>query len=338
LEFIDAGRNVIIAADSDIGDIVREIAGECNVEFDEESTNVIDHLNYDAIEASGDRTLIVADNFASVPNIYDDSSSPVLFRGIGQDIEEDSPLLFPLLTASSTAYSHSAEKSVKDLHVAGKKTSLVTALQARNNARVIFSGSLELFGDKFMKSAVQKHTTDGKSKKYEKSGNENFVKQITLWTFQEKGVLRSKNAQTHRVGETVTPFDYTINQTVEYSIEIEEWNGKEWIPFAGKDVQLEYSMLDPYVRTTLKNNGKGKFSTVFVLPDVYGVFTFRVDYNRKGLSNINSIIRIPVRPFRHNQYERYIDSAFPYYASAFSMMVGLYIFSWFFLYHKDSKN
>jgi len=152
---------------------------------------------------------------------------------------------------------------------------------------------------------------------------------------KKKGVLRAKNAQTHRVGESVAPFSYTIKDNVEYSIEIEEWNGKQWVPFTGNDVQLEYSMLDPYVRTTLKNDGKGKFSTTFILPDVYGVFTFRVEYNRKGLSNLNSIIRTPVRPFKHNEYERFINSAYPYYASAFSMMAGLFVFSWFFLYHKD---
>jgi len=335
LDFIDAGKNVIIAADTDIGDFIKEIASECNVEYDEEGTNVIDHLNFDGADKNGDHTLIAADNFASASVIFKGIESPILFRGIGQDIEEDSELLFSLLSASSSAYSSSTTKPVKDLHVTGNKISLVSALQARNNARVLFSGSLELFGNKFFNAKVNKQSTDGKIKTFEKSGNENFVKQISSWTFQEKGVLRVVHAEHHRVNESTAPFSYTIKDEVTYTIEIEEWNGEKWVPYSANDVQLEYRMLDPYVRTTLKSNGKGKFSSTFILPDVYGVFTFKVEYSRKGLSNVNSILRIPVRPFRHNEYERFIESAYPYYASAFSMIVGIFIFSWVFLYHKE---
>lgn len=39
--------------------------------------------------------------------------------------------------------------------------------------------------------------------------------------------------------------------------------------------------------------------------------------------------------FQHTQYERFIPSAYPYYVSAFSMMVGLWIFSIVFLHYKD---
>ena len=38
----------------------------------------------------------------------------------------------------------------------GKNTLLIAGLQARNNARVIFSGSLDFFSDAFFNSAVQK--------------------------------------------------------------------------------------------------------------------------------------------------------------------------------------
>lgn len=40
----------------------------------------------------------------------------------------------------------------------GKNTLLIAGLQARNNARVIFSGSLDFFSDAFFNSAVQKAT------------------------------------------------------------------------------------------------------------------------------------------------------------------------------------
>jgi len=330
LEFIDAGHNVIFAGDSDLGDIIREVASECNVEFDDSGSSVIDHSNFDSSDFGGAHTLIAADNFANVPVIFKDISAPVLFRGIGQDIEEDSALLFPLLSGAATSYSASSDP-VRDLFVAGKKTVLVSGLQARNNARVIFSGSLELFSDKFFNSQAQK-SADGKK---QPSGNQEFAKQITQWALQEKGVLRSKNAIHHRIGEKDAPFAYTIKEDVEFSIELEEWNGRRWVPFVANDVQLEYRMIDPYVRTSLKSDGKGKFSTTFKLPDIYGVFTFKVEYIRQGYSFVNSISRIPVRPFRHNEYERFIDSAYPYYFSSLSMLAGLFVFSWVFLYNRD---
>jgi len=43
--FIDGGGNVLVAASSNIGEAVRDLAS--GVEFDETKTAVIDHLNYD---------------------------------------------------------------------------------------------------------------------------------------------------------------------------------------------------------------------------------------------------------------------------------------------------
>jgi len=335
LDFIDDGHNVIIAASSNIGDMIREVGSECNVEFDEEDSYVIDHFNFDTSDYVGAHSLIVSDNFADAPVIFKTIEAPILFRGVGQDIEEDSALIGPLVSGYLTSYSHSLTEPVKELHVAGKKTALVSALQARNNARVIFSGSLDLFSDKFFNSPVQKYTTDGKSTKYPRSGNENFCKQITQWAFQEKGVIRLRDANTHKVGETVQPYSYTIKDNVTYSVTIEEWNGRRWVPYVADDVQLEYRMIDPYIRTTLKPDSQGQYIVTFILPDVYGVFTFKVEYKHRGYSFLTSIIRVPVRPFKHNEYERFIDSAYPYYASAFSMMGGLFLFSWVFLYHKE---
>jgi oligosaccharyltransferase complex subunit beta len=322
---------------TEIGKPLRDVASDCNIEFDEEGTYVIDHFNFDSSD-HGQHTLLVIDpeNIVPASIIFEKPiEAPILFEGIGQDIEEDSALLFSVLSATSTSYSHLPERKIEDLQVAGKKTSLVTALQARNNARVVFVGSLELFSDKFFNSPVQKYSLEGNSKKYEKSGNELFARQLIQWLFQERGILRAINVQHHRVGEANSPFTYTIKDNIEYSVEIQEWNGKSWAPYLAKDVQLEFRMLDPYVRLSLKHDANGKYYTSFKLPDVYGVFTFKVEYIRRGYGFLTSITRTPVRPFRHNEYERFIESAYPYYASAFSMMFGLFLFTWFFLYHRE---
>jgi hypothetical protein len=47
---------------------------------------------------------------------------------------------------SATAFSAG---SVDNLHVAGTRTTLVASLQAKNNARVIISGSTDIYSDKY---------------------------------------------------------------------------------------------------------------------------------------------------------------------------------------------
>ena len=79
---------------------------------------------------------------------------------------------------------------------------------------------------------------------------------------------------------------------------------------------------------------QGLFSTQMKVPDVYGVFKFVISYHRLGYTSIEESWQVSVRPFKHNEYERFLVPAYPYYASAFSMMAGFCLLCFFFLYHK----
>ena len=66
---------------------------------------------------------------------------------------------------------------------------------------------------------------------------------LSRWCFQQSGVLRVGKVNHHLVGETAPPSleTYTINDDVVYSIEVEEFkSGKGWVPYDGKDVQMEF--------------------------------------------------------------------------------------------------
>lgn len=332
--FIDGGGNVLVAASSNVGDNIRELATECGIELDEEKTAVIDHLNYDTADL-GKHTLIVADpkNLLDAPMIVGNKiSSPLLFRGVGMVADPENPLVMNVLHASSTAYSFNPDLKIDDYpHAVGKNTLLVAALQARNNARVMFVGSIDFFSDEFFTSSVQ--NAIGKQK-FDKSGNEQLALNLADWVFKEKGVLRVGTVKHLKKGEKAPPVAYTVFEEVSYSIGIEELKGGKWMPFTATDVQLEFVRIDPFVRTTLHSKN-GKFSTIFKLPDVYGVYQFRVDYNRIGYTHMYSTTQVSVRPLEHTQYERFIYSAFPYYASSFSMMLGVVLFSIVFLHYKD---
>ncbi|CAL4059219.1 unnamed protein product, partial [Meganyctiphanes norvegica] len=208
---------------------------------------------------------------------------------------------------------------------------LVAALQARNNARVVVSGSLEFFSDALIMASVQ--TPNGES--YEKSGNGAAVEALSQWVFREEGVVRVVQVKHHLVGEEVPPTAYTIKQIAEFSIEIERLVEGKWVPFQADDLQMEFVRIDPFVRKTLKPSSSGVFSIQFQVPDVYGVYQFKVEYNRVGFTRLYSTTQVSVRPFTHLEYERFIECAYPYYASAGSMMLGVYIFSLVFLHHKE---
>eukprot|EP01121_Diplochlamys_sp_Union-15-3_P003498 TRINITY_DN1339_c0_g1_i3.p1 TRINITY_DN1339_c0_g1~~TRINITY_DN1339_c0_g1_i3.p1 ORF type:complete len:435 (-),score=81.64 TRINITY_DN1339_c0_g1_i3:60-1364(-) len=338
LDFIDDGHNVLLAGDVGVSEVIREIASECGVQFDDEGTKVIDHLNFDVSDYDYGHEVIVIDPSTDKDQIFSNSViipqasklSPILYQGIGHSLEGS--LNFQILTGSKSAYSAIPGKALADNpQVVGKRTALVSALPARNNARVVVTGSLALFSDRYINSKVQKY---GSNSAPRSSGNLEFVKQISTWVFKEAGVLRASNLKHHVKGQSQAPAIYTVNEEIVFSVDIEEWNGKEWVPFVTNDVQLEFIMLDPYVRTFLKPDAKGHYSVEFKLPDVYGIFTFKLNYAKKGYTTLELIERVPVRPYRHNEYERFIPTAFPYYAGIFSMMIGLFFFSTFFLYSK----
>ncbi|CAK9818315.1 Dolichyl-diphosphooligosaccharide--protein glycosyltransferase 48 kDa subunit [Anthophora quadrimaculata] len=334
-DFIDGGGNVLVAGSSQPGDALHELASECGFEIDEEGSAVIDHLNYD-LSDNGYHTKVVVDpvNLIDAPVIVGSKNvQPLLYQGTGLIADAENPLILRLLTASSSAYSYNPHNPIKEYpHAVGKNTLLIAALQARNNARVVFSGSLYFFSDEAFTSPIQK--AQG-GQKYERSENEVVATMIARWVFKENGVIRVSLVHHHRVGESEPPAAYTIMDDVVYSTDVQKLAGDKWIPYETNDLQLEFVRIDPFIRMTMKPVGNGRYEARFKIPDVYGVYQFKVDYTRIGLTHLYSTTQVSVRPLQHTQYERFIPSAFPYYISAFSMMGGVFLFSLVFLHYKE---
>lgn len=91
-------------------------------------------------------------------------------------------------------------------------------------------------------------------------------------------------------------------------------------------------MLDPYVRQPLVPGADGTFKLRFTVPDVYGVFKYAIDYAHAGYSYITLQQVVPVRPFKHDEYERFLLPAYPYYASVISTMVAFFGLGFVYLY------
>jgi len=226
----------------------------------------------------------------------------------------------------------------------------VFALKARNNARLGFAGSLAMFSNEFLSTLL--------SSTSEVAGNSAFVSEFSKWVFAEAGVLRFRNIshcksdgsppdvilhEKERPDLPVTLYPdpeitrnslvYRIKDEIVYSMVVEIYDEGQWKPFVADDMQMEFVMLDPYIRKTMVVDPRtGKYVANFTAPDDYGVFKFRVLYRRVGYSVLHAETHVSIRPFKHNEYERFIPTAYPYYGSAFSVMTGFFIFSFLFLF------
>lgn len=323
VEFVDEGHNLLFSVSTNPSDNMVDLAAEFGVELKQEDGVVIDHFNVHSTDTDGDHSLFVARNFDSKLTqalLRTTLNEPVLFRGVGQYLSGTSSLISPILRASDTAY-------CVDKELVGQDISLVSVMQARNNARIGVVGSLDFFSDRFFETVIEGRP----------SGNALFSQCLTGWLFREWGLLRATNVRHYKVEEKeniLAESGYRINDTLHFSMEIQEFNGSQWLPYNAEDVQLEFVMLDPYIRVFLDNDGHGHYTTTFQAPDVYGIFTFRVQYRKPGYSYLHVAESVTLRPFRHDEYPRFIPGAYPYYASSFSMMFGLLVFSLVFLYHK----
>jgi len=328
IEFVDNGGNLILTADIETGDAMRDIASEVGVEIDESGNSVIDHFNFDSKD-EGNHVLVTTspENLIKSERIVGKSNTACLYRGTGLATDSSNPLIMNILVGSSTSYSHNPQQVIQDYpHAVGKNTVLIAGLQARNNARVLVLGSIDFVSDQFLTSRVGS----------EVSGNGALSAALVKWCFKQSGVIKIDLVQHANIEKgSIYPSFYTIREECEFTVKMSELRNGEWVPFQADDVQLEFVRIDPFIRKTMTGSANGVFTARFVIPDVYGVFKFVVNYARLGLTSVYSSNQISVHPLRHNQYERFIYSAYPYYASAFSMMAGVFIFSVVFLNYKE---
>ena len=148
----------------------------------------------------------------------------------------------------------------------------------------------------------------------------NYRSQALTCSDEEMNFIELSEVQDERV--TVTRHDAYVSQ----------YNAKTsaWEPYSGlTDLQLEFTMLDPHIRTALPAvpGVPGKYSVTFRAPDRHGVFKSVVDYKRHGWTFLASSTTVPVVPPRHDGYPRFLSAAWPYYAGAISTSVGFLLFS-----------
>ena len=74
------------------------------------------------------------------------------------------------------------------------------------------------------------------------------------------------------------------------------------------------------------------YKAELVVPDTLGIYKFLIQHRRYGYSYIEAETIVSCIQFRHDEYPRFLNVAFPYYLNVFVMMGAGFLFIVFFLY------
>ena len=342
LKFIDDGHDLMIFGSSDAGKFVRSLVNEFGADFDDFDSQVKDsiYLHYNPKEVSLNKQLldlyddeiIISKNVIKISNIFKNPKGYILYKGIGMDLDPQNKYVFPILSGDTNSYSVS--KNTGEVFSNGEHIKLVNGYQARNNRRVVVLGSTEICSDKFYYLSMGE---DNKSML--ESPNAVFCADLLNWNFQRTGVLKFTNVK-HNNNKGQSLDTYRIKDYLEYYIDILEYDyvNDSWKNYDADDIQLSFLMMNPYYINQLKRiYGKPTYYAKFRAPEKHGVFKFIVDYHRTGYSYIFSSTKVPLRPFYHNEFPRFIPCAYPYYVSVFVILGSFILFSILFLYGKEKE-
>lgn len=355
VDFINAQGNIMVGLSSTTpttSSLVSLLA-ELDVSLPVERTGtVVDHFHYDTLSAPETHDVLVLDT----PALNTRAGIKAYFALGGDDavlavphtaghVLGNSHLLTPILRAPDTAYSYNPKEQAStvepdELFAAGRQLALVSALQARNSARLSVVGA-EMLQDKWLDATVAK--VDGAKTKTQ---NKEFARRLSGWTFQEIGVLRVNEVEHRLVGsDEPNPSLYRIKNDVTYSISLSEYSWDKWVPFALPEqdaLQLEFSMLSPFHRLNLAPFGQtadaATYGVQFTTPDQHGIFNFLVNYKRPFLTSIEEKRTVSVRHMAHDEWPRsyVISGAWPWIAGIAATVSGFVAFSALWMYSKPT--
>ncbi|RMZ86704.1 hypothetical protein DV736_g6066, partial [Chaetothyriales sp. CBS 134916] len=359
LDYINAGGNVLLGLSSATStpSAISSLLLELDIGLPVDRTSVVvDHFHYDTSSAPDKHDVLLLPRpqplRPDVINFFGGDGVLALPNTVGQRLGNTSPLLAPILKAPATAYTYNPKDegdSIEDVFATGSQLSLVSALQARNSARFVVLGSLDMLQDKWFKASVK--AKDGKATK---TANREFAQQLTEWVFKEVGVLKVVGVQHQLVEEAsrtradnstelgfVNPQIYRIKNDVTFSITLSLYSHTHYVPFSpppGDELQLEFSMLSPFHRLPLiptsSDLNSTTFTATFTTPDQHGIFAFKVDYNRPFLTNVEEKRQVTVRHFAHDEWPRsfVITGAWPWVTGLWSVIGGFLILTVVWLY------
>lgn len=347
-EFVDNGGNLVVATDHTIGNGIRNVGAQFGVEFDEDGTKVINNQYVDLEVDDGSHTSFVLMDKGQIfmgrtdTIVGDQEYYSIPWSGIGINLKPDHPYALPILKCTDSCYSWNPETDIDEYPtLMGRDVTLVAALQMQNGARVIFSGSILSFSNEQIHriKLATNRGNDGEGNPiriHTKNSLTKFQMHNMGWILNQKGRFRVKNYRHFLLDDIQKTKKFFVNDTVRFEIQIEEYISGQWFPITVNEQRFSFELnrMSTFVRGPMKNEGGGLLSAEIRLPDIYGIFDFVVKFQEPGFQSIDQKFSITINPISYDMYDRFIPSAFPYYLSAFSMMVGAFLISFTVLYHE----
>lgn len=68
-----------------------------------------------------------------------------------------------------------------------------------------------------------------------------------------------------------------------------------------------------------------------------GIYQFKIIYKKPGYTFLSLTERVTVRPYKHDEYERFLFVAFPYTFGMIGTIVGTFVFMTVFLFSKFTE-
>lgn len=284
-------------------------------------------------------------------------------------------LLVPIVRGSRTSYNynptHLGKKQSEDdgkylnednYWALGEQNYLIVGLQTLENSRVSWIGSTKFLTDDSYKASNYK--------------NEKIFNDLLRWTSQEKNKLRIDYVEFYKTSDNsfnpkLARDTFKVRDEVVYNLAVSEYKDGQWVPYTGEDVQLEFTMLDPYYRLTLGKVSstspelsaynpelKGAdsnttffksqetlpentqfYSTKFRLPDQHGMFKFKINYRKPGYSFLSTENIITLRNLASDEFEKswQIVNSWVYLTAIITLIAGWFVFLTLFLYGSDVK-
>ncbi|CAK7567362.1 MAG: oligosaccharyl transferase glycoprotein complex, beta subunit [Sporothrix epigloea] len=365
VQFLNSEGNILVALSSKNAapSSIVSLLSELDISLPADRTGlVVDHFDYDTTAADNLHDVLVLPVHAThngVRSLFDTAASVsgeqlLAFPRTTGHILGNSPLLAPIVSAPRTAYSYNPKEQAdavsgggdSDLFAAGTQLKLVSGLQARNSARLALLGSAELLSNTWFDAKVQLPGTDAKAVA---TYNREFSRLLTGWTFQETGVLRVNWIEHHLnekgASNESNPEIYRVKNDVTYTVSLSEHCWDKWTPFvvpAGDELQLEFSMLSPFHRLSLRaapaqsTDDATVYTTSFTLPDQHGIFNFLLDYKRPFLTFLEEKITVSVRHMAHDEWPRSytISGAWPWITGIGATVTGWLGFCVLWMYSK----
>ncbi|CAK9435599.1 uncharacterized protein LODBEIA_P03260 [Lodderomyces beijingensis] len=323
LKFSNEGGNIFVVGGSNnaLVDGIRSFLNEVGIHPAPKNYHYIDHFNSKdgIVELTEEENLVEGNRILT-------SLQTSEFSGGSAALVSNSELIQPIVKCSKTGYTNRVDEVIsgETTWTFGEQGFLAVALQALNNARLVWIGSTDLLADD----------------------------SLYKWAFQESGVIKLQFVQYVKASEPYIPEPqlWKIKDQAIYTIGVSEYVNGEWVPYKVKQddeqLQLSFKMLDPYQRLNLKPLGPVSstengttldtyaYFANFTIPDHHGMFTFELDYKRKGLSYILDKKVVTVRHLANDEFKRSWDitNSWLYIASTVFVIVAWYFFVMTYIY------